>query len=385
MSSIDKQPNGHYKTRYRTPDGRSRAKTFGRKADAERFLTSVDHSKLTGAYIDPRGGKVTFGEYAARWREVQVHRPSTAVLLETNLRRHVLPFLGHRPLAAIRTSEVQAWAKGRSAVLEPSTVELVYRYVVAILRSAVSDRLIAVSPAIGIRLPRAEFRRVEPLATEVIEALIAAVPDRYRALVVLAAGTGMRQGECFGLTLDRVDFLRRQVTVDRQLVLLPGSAPVLAPPKTQASYRTIPLPQVVVDELAAHLTRFPVGPDGFVFTSSTGKPLSRTRFSDVWRPAVRAAGAPAGTGFHALRHYYASLLIRHSESVKVVQARVGHASAAETLNTYSHLWPDSEDRTRAAVQAALGGLGSVSWDRPAWANMSEGPESTCGVVDSISE
>lgn len=55
-----------------------------------------------------------------------------------------------------------------------------------------------------------------------------------------------------------------------------------------------------------------------------------------------------------LRHFYASLLIRYGESVKVVQERLGHASAAETLDTYSHLWPDSEDRTRAAVDAVLG-------------------------------
>jgi len=75
----------------------------------------------------------------------------------------------------------------------------------------------------------------------------------------------------------------------------------------------------------------------------------------VWRPAARSAGIPSGVGFHALRHFYASLLIRHGESVKVVQNRLGHASAAETLDTYSHLWPDSEDRTRQAVDAVLGG------------------------------
>ncbi len=69
---------------------------------------------------------------------------------------------------------------------------------------------------------------------------------------------------------------------------------------------------------------------------------------------------PKGTGFHSLRHYYASLLIRHGESVKVVQSRLGHASAAETLDTYSHLWPDSEDTTRAAVDAALGARSSVA-------------------------
>lgn len=59
-------------------------------------------------------------------------------------------------------------------------------------------------------------------------------------------------------------------------------------------------------------------------------------------------------GFHALRHYYASLLIRRGESVKTVQARLGHASAVETLDTYSHLWPDSDDRTRDAIDSVLG-------------------------------
>jgi integrase len=359
MSSVHKQPSGHYKARYRDPNGRTRSKTFARKLDAEQFLTSIDHSKLLGAYIDPRAGRVTFGEYAEQWRAIQVHRASTAAQVETHLRRHVLPFLGHRPLAAIRQSELQAWVKGRSEVLEPATVEVVCRYVVAILRSAVQDRVIVSNPAVGIRLPKVELRRIEPLAVETVQALGVAVPDRYRALVVWAAGTGMRQGECFGLTVDRVDFLRRQVTVDRQLVLEPKTGPAFGPPKTAASYRTIPLPPVVIDALAVHLRDFAPGPDGFVFTGANDGPIRRTRFSDVWRPAVKAAGAPEGTGFHALRHFYASLLIRAGESVKVVQARLGHASAAETLNTYAHLWPDSEDRTRAAIESALGTSRSV--------------------------
>jgi integrase len=171
--------------------------------------------------------------------------------------------------------------------------------------------------------------------------------------VILSAGSGMRQGECFGLTVDRIDFLRRTVLVDRQLVTISGRAPFLAPPKTAASVRSIPLPTVVVDALAAHLAEFPPLEDGFVFVTDAGRPIRRTAFGDVWRAAVKAAGAPYGTGFHELRHYYASLLIRHGESVKVVQARLGHASASETLDTYSHLWPDSDDRTRTAVDSVL--------------------------------
>ncbi len=62
----------------------------------------------------------------------------------------------------------------------------------------------------------------------------------------------------------------------------------------------------------------------------------------------------------AVEQPYASLLIRHGESVKTVQARLGHASAAETLDNYSHLWPNSDDRTRVAVDAVLGAQSNVS-------------------------
>jgi hypothetical protein len=114
----------------------------------------------------------------------------------------------------------------------------------------------------------------------------------------------------------------------------------------------IPLPQVVVDALAAHLAAFPAGPDGLVFTTEAGGPLRRSGFGNAWRKATVDAGVP-GFVFHGLRHYYASLLIRHGESVKTVQERLGHASAVETLDTYSHLWPDSDDRTREAVDCVL--------------------------------
>jgi integrase len=67
----------------------------------------------------------------------------------------------------------------------------------------------------GTRLPKIEKRKVEPISTEQVRALVEAVPDRYRTLVLLAVGTGMAQGEVFGLTVDRVDFLRRSLTVDR--------------------------------------------------------------------------------------------------------------------------------------------------------------------------
>lgn len=346
---------GSWQARYRTPDGAERSKSFARKLDADRWLATIEADKVRGIYVDPIAGQRTFGDYARAWMAMQVHRPSTAAQVETNMRRHVFPHFDERRLAAVRPSEVQAWVKTLSADLAPGTVELIYRYVSAVFKAAVADQLLTVTPCRNVKLPKAEPVEVVPLETVVVRALEAVMPARYGALVTLAAGTGLRQGEAFGLTLDRVDMLRRSLRVDRQLVLMPGDGPVLGPPKTAASHRTVPLPQVVVDGLAAHLAAFPVANElGLIFTTDKDEPIRRTRFSDLWRPATVAAGAPAGTGFHDLRHYYASLLIRHGESVKVVQARLGHASATETLETYAHLWPDSEDLTRQAVDEVLG-------------------------------
>jgi integrase len=191
---------------------------------------------------------------------------------------------------------------------------------------------------------------VVPISTDQVQALVVAMPERYRALVLLTVGSGMRQGGVFGLTVDRVNFLRRFVTVDRQLVGISGRMPSFGPPKTPASVRVIPLPTVVVDALAAHLAMFPT--EGLIFTNEAGDVLRRSNFGTMWRRVTKSVGLD-GLHFHDLRHYYASLLIRHGESVKTVQARLGHANAAETLDTYSHLWPDSDDRTREAVDQVL--------------------------------
>ena len=228
-----------------------------------------------------------------------------------------------------------------------------HRVLAAIFKSAVADRRLASSPCVGTRLPKVEKRKVEPITTEQVRALVEAMPERYRGLVLLAVGTGMRQGEVFGLTLERVDFLRRTLTVDRQLVCISGRVPFFGPLKTAASVRVIPLPAVVVDGPAAHLAAFPTV--DLIFMNESGDMIRRSNFGTMWRRVTKSVELE-GLHFHDLRHYYANLLIRHRESVKTVQARLGHANAAETLDTYSHLWPDSDDRTREAVDLVLAGF-----------------------------
>ena len=179
----------------RGPDGRERTKTEKLKIEAQRWADTQEADKARGEWIDHRLGRTTFGDYSARWRARQVYRETTAAEVESHLRRHVLPMFGNRPLASIRPGEIQAAVKGWAITLSPATVDVVARYLAAILRAAVEDGMIARSPFRGVRLPKAAPVQVEPLSTDAVMALVETIPDRYRALVVTAAGTGLRQGE----------------------------------------------------------------------------------------------------------------------------------------------------------------------------------------------
>ncbi len=354
MAHVKKLPSKRWQARFRAPDGRERARNFDRKADADRWLARQVADRDRGAWIDPSAGRVTFRDFAEEWRTIQLHRSGTSRSAEQQLRLHVYPRIGDRPLAGIRPSDIQALVHRLDADLAPSTTQVVYGRVVAVFRAAVRDRLIAASPCVGVRLPEKDLASMlEVLTSEQVHALAGAIPARYRNLVLSGAGTGLRPGELFGLALDRFDFLRRTLRVDQQLVRVPGGV-ALAPLKTKASYRTLPLPDVVASALAAHLSEWPAHPGlGVIFTNVRGAPIQAYPFAALWNASARRADLPEWATPHDLRHYYASALIRGGASVKVIQARLGHASAKTSLDIYGHLFPDEEDRTRHAIDAAL--------------------------------
>ncbi len=156
------------------------------------------------------------------------------------------------------------------------------------------------------------------------------------------------------MTVSAVDLAGGQLRVSAQLQALPGQPLGLRPPKTHCSVRTVPLPDTVAAAIFEQLRRWPttVGQDGqddLLVRTVTARPVwPRTFHSRIWRTATTGAGLP-GVRFHQLRHFYASALIRAGESVKIVPAALGHASAVEILQIYVGLWPDSDQRTRAAI------------------------------------
>lgn len=365
-----------WRVRYEDVDRRERSRSFDRKADAEAFKTEVDAALRHGTYHDPDAGRISLRKYAEEWLKAQTFDPVTREAVESRLRLHIYPGLGGKRLdeLAARPSLIKAWIAGLQ--LAPSTVGKVFTHLNSIMLAAALDGRIRVNPCAGQsrNLPQKTERHLEPWTPEQSARVRSALPPRLAAVIDAGRGLGLRQSEIFGLAVEEIDFLRRQVHV-RQQVKLVGGRLVFAPPKGLKE-RHVPLADRTAAALAAHLAAFPAvtvtlpwhepknrqrhgrpHTAALLFVTTTRKPLHRNSFNaNTWHPAVMAAGLRDDrvNGCHMLRHLYASTLISLGVDVRTVAGNLGHSDGgALVLKTYSHLMPDAEDKTRRALETAL--------------------------------
>ncbi len=355
-----------WQVRYRDPAGQSRNRSFDRKSDAERFQVELAGRLLQGSYVDRNRGRIPFGEYASAWLRRQLFSETSRAAVEMRFRVHVLPTWADVPLVNIRPVDVQDWLITLSRTLSPGYVRLIFVNFGAALAAAVEEGLLDSNPVRSrlVKLPKSQPRQVQPWEAARVEAVLDQLPAEVRALGVVAATCGLRQGECFGLRRQDVDFDRAEIRVHQQITLQAG-LPLPALPKYQRT-RIVPATTWVLEELAAHLDRqeplegaLSTGPSlgGLLFYSRHRKPLNKNYFNThVWRPALDAAGVPRGraNGMHALRHTCASMWLEGGVSIKAVSEYLGHADPGFTLRVYTHVMPSSGDRARMAMEAAFG-------------------------------
>jgi integrase len=282
-----------------TVDGTEASRAFAKRSDAEKYATLQEADAQRGIRsADPKRGAIAVREYGeSRFLPAMLHlRPNSADTYASHLRNHIYPVLGNRRLGTITRSDVQAFVTVVSGKVAPSTTETVYAVLRAMMQHAVDDdpQVIPANPCTRIRLPKARRRVVEPLPVAGVLALLDAITPRYRVAVVLGVGLGLREGEAFGLTVPRVDFLRRKVHILSQA----QRGQLAADLKTGASTRTIPADDWVLNELSAHVRRFGTGPGEVIVTNRIGKVAQRNAFGYCWRQAVadaRICGKPPGS------------------------------------------------------------------------------------------
>jgi integrase len=350
--SVAKRANGKWRARYRDEAGKEHSRHFDRKVDAQHWLDQVTSAVVTGTYADPKAGRITFAAFFGEWSARQVWAPGT--VLAMSLAARSVPF-GANPMKQVRHSDIETWIKQMDAAgLAPGTIKTRYVNVRSVFRGAVKDRVIGSDPTDGVRLPRgrrADVAMSIPTPEEVGQ-LMAVADERFQPFIALCAFAGLRLGEAAGVQLGDVDFLRRSLKVSRQVQRVNGGAIDVRTPK-YGSERIVYLAESLVNVLAEHVTAHGTnGKDRWLFFGEGDDPPHQNTVGYWWRKTLRDAGL-TGIKLHDLRHFYASGLIAAGCDVVTVQRSLGHAKATTTLNTYAHLWPTAEDRTRKAAEAIM--------------------------------
>jgi integrase len=176
---------------------------FARKADAQRFLTEMENSKLKGTWTNPALGRVLFREWFVEWQQTTARlRPNTEARDEWLFRLHVLPHFGPIPLAGIGQRDVRAWVAALIAKeLAASTVQRCYQLLSKVMAAAVDAGMISQSPCRRVPLPKIERQEMRFLSPAEVWKLADAIRPDYRALMLLGAFGGLRIGEMAGLRI----------------------------------------------------------------------------------------------------------------------------------------------------------------------------------------
>lgn len=382
-----------------------RKRSFDRKADAETWKAKVQTELLRGEFVDHRDGDTPLAEYIAReYWPTKTGDPATLQTVKSRIDNRIVPYVGGLHLNAIKVPQLRKYLADLDERYGPATIIETWGTLSSILQAAVDDERIPRNPCLAktVRPPSKPERKARAWARERVMAVREGLDDRFRVMVDLGVGAGLRQGEVLGLSIDDIATETEVIHVRRQVRIV-GSRLVYSLPKGGKT-RTVPLPKYLAERIAEHAERFPpvavtlpwadpAAPENakqaaerapqthrLLVTGERQKgALRRSVFNEgPWKRALVEAGVipppsprPARTdeerarrargntkyaaapedGFHALRHTFASVQLHARESVVSVSKWMGHSDPSITLKIYAHMMPEADGRGRAAMDA----------------------------------
>lgn len=336
------------------------------------FNKSQDFARQVNQGIDVRQSDRTLVEWLIFWVEnykKNMVRERTYERYVLSINKHIKPQIGNVKLKDLTTDMLQAhlmWlltkggAEGKG--LAPRTINGSRRVLIQALNDAVDCGYVVKNVALRTKPLKTRRPNIYVLTHDEAKSLMIAAkkyhPTAYLA-IVLALGTGMRLGECFGLNWEDIDFERKLIHVKHGTIKIGGKGPAQADLKTESSRRTIPMPEFVIAALNAYKNwqkgycswhKLIYVDKGLVFTNWHGDIRSPASFSyHDFKTVVAAAGLPSMVRFHDLRHTHATWLLEAGVNVKVVSERLGHASIRITLETYTHALKTMQDKAVDAL------------------------------------
>lgn len=331
--------------------GRRRQRMFtlrGTRKQAQERLRELLHEIDTG--MPMLRTKLTVGAYLKDWlRDVVAirNRPRTAEAYAVIINNHLAPNIGSIPLTRLQPGHVEKMeAKLLASGLSRNTVLHVHRIVSKAMKDALRKGMVQRNVCTMVEPPAIGHYEVNPPSAEQVARILGlATATPYEAAYRFMAMTGCRRGECLGLMWEHVDLENAVASIVQSLQRLQSKGLTFQPPKSEAGRRGIALDPSTVERLRSHRGQqllHKLSLEGayedhnLVFPGPLGRPLDPSVLTRNFEKLARKAGLP-GLRLHDLRHAHASGLIRTNVHPRVVQDRLGHASAAFTMQVYGHV------------------------------------------------
>jgi site-specific recombinase XerD len=326
-------------------------------SEAARWSIAKLIAKVNSANPRSVTESMTFAQLCAHFEQRELARNNTSRSYATKrcyaayLRRWIVPQWGPSRLDEIRAIQVEIWL--HRLTLAKSSCAKIRNLMSVVFNHACRYEFFDRNPIHLVR--QGAKRKTSPnvLAPAEIKALLDRLALRERTLVLLAASTGMRQSELFGLKWSDIDFDHQLMSVTRSVV-----CGVVGPCKTESSQKPVPLHQFVADTLAQwREKRVHKKPEDWIFASARNRgrmPLWGPAILRKYiQPAARDAGIERRIGWHTFRHTYSTLLRGVGTEFKVMQELLRHSSLRSTLEIYTQAITPAKHAAQAAVMSLV--------------------------------
>ena len=294
---------------------------------------------------------ITFERFVLeRWEPniLPTLRYSTARNYRHVVRKHLLPFLGEIALPDVGVADVQMLIADKSKRYAPWTIHQVRSVLSKVFSTAQKWGYLTTNPALKVQIPSLTGTRERTaLSGPQVHALLAQLSEPVRTMVLLAVMSGLRRGEIFGLRWKFVNFADRSITVAESSYEGHSSAP-----KTRASRRMVFVDGAVLDALA-RIKPENEQRDGLVFCTARGTALNPNNIRNrILVSACERAGIPQ-IGWHNFRYTYSTWADASGESIKALQAQLGHTDSRLTLSVYTQPMPEAQRRIAQKIALVL--------------------------------